>query len=93
MKTFTVRSWHAIRSTARDYQHWYIAGNDAAADRLLCEFAAAYGINATPAEILGDFEHMHALACSVASMTDDQATDWTRSEMDHYERYHMNARA
>ena len=82
-----------MRSTARDYQHWYIAGNDAAADRLLCEFAALYGINATRAEILGDFEHMHALACNVASMSDEQATANTRREMDHYERYYMNARA
>ena len=92
MRTFTVRNWHAIRSTARDYRHWYIAGNDAAADRLLCEFAALYGVQATRAEIL-DGSNVHCLACYVADMDDEQCIANTRNEMKHYERHYMTARA
>jgi hypothetical protein len=92
VRTFTVRNWHAIRSTARDYRHWYIAGNDAAADRLLCEFAAVYGFNGTRAEIVAS-DNAHCLACYMADMTDAQCTANTRSELDHYERHYMTARA
>jgi hypothetical protein len=81
-----------MRSTARDYVHWFVARNDAAADRLLCEFAALYGFKGTRAEIVAS-DNAHCLACNVAEMTDAQCAANTRSEMDHYERHYMNARA
>lgn len=77
--TFTVRSWGKIAAAARDYHREYVAGNDAAADRLRVEVLVMAG-----ADLSAPWNAQHDFVCWLSAMTTADAAKRTESEMRHY---------